>query len=300
MTSDTLSRGSLGVPAHAGTSTLRRKKQSAQLGFNINLSVLNPKDLKQKKTVGKWVGAVPIDEKSGAYDLAGGAAQERTLRIAIDTVGSAKGFTDTFGGKLIGKAEKKDTLASYTYKRLVGDKEVAVTVKKSDPMKFEAVELAKGPSENYPHTSVNGRLDYDYETGNWLTDGIHFKYQLDGKDYEDVMTGTIKWIEDPDRKTNGKGHYDFNLRFNEDKNKKASGEGAAFEKMSEEDAFFAVDNTIPCLTGQIAYVDSMVGGKDIPASSKITYSLNANKLTKQQVMNFFKLWLVCTGPTNDE
>ena len=34
--------------------------------------------------------------------------------------------------------------------------------------------------------------------------------------------------------------------------------------------------------------------------SGVTYNLNANKLTKQQVMNFFKLWMIAVGPTNDE
>jgi hypothetical protein len=282
------------------TSTLQRKKQSAQLEFNIGLAVLNPKDLTQKKDVGKWVGLVPIDEKSGAFDLAGGRAHERPLRIAVDAIGRASAFTDNFAGKLVGKAEKKEGLAAYTYKRMVGGKEVAVTVKRSDPIRFEQVEMAKGPVEIYPHTFVNGRLDYDYETGNWLTDGIRFRYSLDGKEVEDVMTGTIKWVEDPQRKTNGKGYYEFNLRFNEEKNKKAGGESAAFEQMSAEDAFFAVDNTIPALTGKIAYVDTMISGKDAPSSSKVTYNLNANKLTKQQVMNFFKLWVLCTGPANDE
>ena len=32
----------------------------------------------------------------------------------------------------------------------------------------------------------------------------------------------------------------------------------------------------------------------------MTYHLDANKLTKQQIVNFFKLWMVCVGPTNDE
>ena len=124
----------------------------------------------------------------------------------------------------------------------------------------KAHELAKGPAEIYPHTMVMGRLDYDYETGNWLTDGIHFKYNMDGKDVEDVVTGTIKWIEDNDRQTNGKGHYEFNLRFNEDKNKTAKSESDAFDKMKEEDAFFAVDNTVPSLTGKVEYVDTFSGG----------------------------------------
>jgi len=279
------------------SSVLGRTKQNAKLAYNINIAVLNPHDLKQKKNVGKWVGEIAIDPQTGAYDLARG---ESPLRIAIDAVGKATAFTDKFGGKLVGKAEKKESLTSYTYNRIVGNKTVSVTVKKSDPMRFDNIELAKGPAEVYPHTFVTGRLDYDYETGNWFTDGIHFKYNLDGKDVDDVITGSIKWVEEPDRATNGKGHYEFNLRFNEDKNKPAQSESAAFEKMSSEDAFFAVDNSIPCMTGKIDYVDTFISGGTTPSSSKITYHLTANKLTKQQIVNFFKLWMVCVGPTNDE
>lgn len=282
------------------SSVLGRVKQQGNMQYDINIAVLNPKDLKQKRNVGKWVGTLPTDPASGAYNLSGGAAQQSQLRIAIDQVGSAKAFTDPFGGKILGKAEKKDNLASATYKRLIGDKTVTVTVAKVDPMRFENVELAKGPAESYPHSMVTGRLDYDYETGNWLTDGIHFKYNIDGKDIEDVVTGTIKWIEDSDRQTNGKGHYEFNLRFNEDKNKPAATEAAAFDKMKEEDAFFAVDNTVPSLTGKVDYVDTFTGGTTTPMASKITYHLNANKLTKQQIANFFKLWMLVAGPTNDE
>jgi hypothetical protein len=281
------------------TKTLGRKKQDALVTYSLDLAVLNPKDLKQERTVGKWVGTMPIDTASGAYNLAGGAAKDSPLRISVDAVGKAAAFVDKFAGRLIGKAEKKDSLAEYHYKRIIGDKTVQHTAKKVDPMRFEAITLAKGPSENYPSTGVSGRLDYDYETSNWFTDGIHFTYNFDGKDYTDNVTGSIKWVEDPDYKTNGKGYYDFNIRFNEDKFKKTGSEAAAFDKMSEEDAFFAVDNTIPCLTGRITYVDTM-GGGDAPASSKITYTLNANKLTKQQVMEFFKLWMVAIGPTNDE
>jgi hypothetical protein len=279
------------------TKTLGRTKQNAKLAYSVNIAVLNPKDLKQKKNVGKWVGEAAIDPNTGVYNLGGG---ESPLRIAIDAVGRAPSFTDRFGGRLVGKAEKKESLTSATYKRLIGDKTVTITVNKADPMRFEQLELAKGPAEVYPHTFVNGRLDYDYETGNWFTDGIRFKYQLDGKDVEDVITGSIKWVEDPDRATNGKGKYEFNLRFNEEKNKPASSEAAAFEKMSSEEAFFAVDNSVPTLTGTIEYQDTLISGGTTPSSSKITYHLNANKLTKQQVVNFFKLWMVCVGPTNDE
>jgi hypothetical protein len=50
------------------------------------------------------------------------------------------------------------------------------------------------------------------------------------------------------------------------------------------------------------YEDQMqsVGGKEMPGSSKVKYNLNANQLTKVQIMNFFKLWMICVGPTNDE
>jgi len=282
------------------SSVLGRTKQNANLTYNSKILVLNPKDLKQKKAVGAWVGTVPVDPNTGAYDLAGGKAQESPLRIAVDTAGTAQGFTDSFAGKMFGKAEKKESLAAYTYKRVVAGKQVSVTVKKSDPMRFERVELAKGPAAVYPRTTVDGRLDYDYETGNWYTDGIKFKYAVDGKDYEDLVTGTIKWVEDADRATNGKGYYEFNLRFNEEKNKTPTSEGAAFEKMSDEDAFFAVDNSIPCLTGKVEYVDTFIPGGTTPSASKVTYHLGANKLTKQQIVNFFKLWMVCVGPTNDE
>ncbi len=279
---------------------LQRKKQEAALGFSVDLAVMNPKDLKQKRVVGKWVGTVPIDPASGNFDMAGGAAKDSALRVQIDTVGKAQGFEEKFGGMLVGKAEKKEGLASYTYKRVVGDKEFSFVVKRSDPMRFDNVILAKGPAEVYPRTSVSGRLDYDYETGNWLTDGIKFRYTIDGKEVEDIVTGTIKWVEDADRASNGKGYYEFNLRFNEAKNKTASSEAAAFDKMSAEDAFFAVDNSIPCLTGRVSYIDTFRGGSTTPISSKIEYRLAANKLSKQQIMNFFKLWLIGVGPINDE
>lgn len=282
------------------TKGVLKRVQGAALGFDISLAVLNPKDLKQKKTVGKWVGNVPIDTATGAYDLAGGVKEERPLRIAVDSVGKAAAFEDRFAGRLVGKAETKEDLAGYTYKRIMGDKTVTMTVKKSDPMRFDNIELAKGPAEIYPHTFVNGRLDYDYETGNWLTDKISFKYVLNGKEIEDVVTGTIKWVEDPQHDINGKGYYEFNLRFNESKHKSQSSESDAFDKMSEEDAFFAVDDSIPTLKGRIEFVDTKGFGSDLPTNSKVTYNLHANKLTKQQIMNFVKLWLICVGPTNDE
>ncbi len=271
--------------------------QKAQLAYSIDLAVLNPANLAQKRSVGKWVGTVPVTG-NGEYNEEG--LPDSLQRIAVDAIGKAPAFTDKFGGKLIGKGKKAAN--AVTYIRELAGKQVKVEVKNTDPMRFESLALAMGPAQTYPRTVVNGNLDYDYETGNYYTNGIRFLYQQNGKETEDVVTGSIKWVEDANRASNGKGQYEFNLRFNEAKNTKPAGEAAAFAKMSDEEAFFAVDNTIPSLTGTITYEDQMttVGDKQQPGSSKIKYNLAANQLTKVQIMNFFKLWLVCVGPTNDE
>jgi hypothetical protein len=284
------------------SSVLGRTKQDGRLYYNINLGVRSS-DGKQKAVVGKWVGEVPLDPKTGVYDLAGGKANETPLRFAVEQRGQMQAYTDFFAGRLVGKAEKKESLGATVYKRVVGGKEVKIEVKKADPMKFQGVELAKGPAaSNYPRVIVNGQMDFDYETSNWMIpeQGITFSYNVGGTEINDKMTGSIKWVEDANYATNGKGYYEFNLRFNEEKNKKGQTEDAAFKQMSDEDAFFAVDTTVPALTGRIEYVDSFVSGSESVSASKVTYKLNANKLTKAQVVNFFKLWLICVGPTNDD
>lgn len=277
--------------------TMGFQEQRGQLVYSIDLAVLNPVDMSQKKTIGKWVGTVPIS-KDGVYSVEG--LPDSAHRIAVDAIGRSAAFTDKFGGRLIGKGRKPSN--AVTYIRQLAGKQVKVEVKNTDPMRFESLVLAIGPAQSYPRTTVNGNLDYDYETGNYYTNGIRFNYNQNGKDVEDVVTGSIKWVEDPNRATNGKGQYEFNLRWNEVKAKPATTEADAFAKMSDEEAFFAVDNSIPSLTGTIAYEDQMitVGDKPMPGASKVKYTLNANQLTKVQIMNFFKLWLICVGPTNDE
>ena len=289
------------------TSTLGRKKQNAQLYYNLVINVINPSNPAQHRSIGKWVGTVPIDPQSGAYALAGGSSQESPLRFDVDSVGSVQAFKDPFNGVLAGKAEKKESLAAYTFKRILPNGQTAqVVVKKSDPMRFDSIGLAKGPSNNYPRSTVSGRLDYDYETGNYYTDGIHIAYNENGKDVTDTVTGSIKWIEEPNRKTNGKGHYEFNLRWNEEQNKPKQGEEAAFAATKAEDAFFVVDSAVPSLTGTVDYVDQLDSaikdsdGNPQPSHSKVTYHLSANSLSKQQVMSFAKLWLITIAPTNDE
>jgi hypothetical protein len=279
------------------TKIIKKIAQPAQLYYNLNVTVVNPNDPTQKRQVGKWVGTVPIDTASGAYMLSGGAASESPLRFDLDTVGSLRAYKENFEGKLIGKTEKKETLASYTFKRLLPNGQTAeIVVKKVDPMRFDGVVLPHGPSDVYPKTVVNGRLDYGYETYNYYTDGLKFSYTLNGQDFTDTVTGTIKWVPDKDYDTNGKGFYDFNLRWNEDKNK--SNEAAAFEKLKGEDAFFAVDESVPALTGKIEYLDTLAD--KVVTASKVTYHLDAKHLQKHQVVAFIKAWLIAVGPTNDD
>jgi hypothetical protein len=274
--------------------TLQRPQQEAMFDFEkLDIQVVNPRDPTQKRTVGRWTGVIPIDPATGVYNLAG--TNERPFRIFIEATGRAPQIDERCAGKLVGKATKKEGLVSQTYKRVIGQKTVEYTAKRVDPMKFENAELATGPAMVFPRVTINGRLDYDYETGNWITDGLTFSYKLEGKDYNDVVKGTIKWIE---AKGTDKGHYDFNLRFNEDKNKETSDVGAAFEPGEGLDAFFAVDQRIPTLTGRITYDDKKDG--DTVIESKVVYALDANKLTRQQVMNFVKMWIVASGPANDE
>ncbi len=278
------------------SSVLGRVEQKGQLFYSLDLAVINPVDMTQKKTVGKWVGTVPIDS-NGVYELEG--AGDSKQRISVNAIGKAPAFTDNFGGRLFGKGKKTEGVMSYV--RQLQGKAVKIEVKNVDPMRFENVALAQGPSQNYSRCIVNGNLDFDYETGNWLTNGIRFHYTHNGKEIDDVVTGSIKWVEDANRATNGKGQYEFNLRWNEANNKPASTEADAFTGASDEEAFFAVDNSVPSLSGVVKFEDTMVGGSEpIPSASKITYQLDANQLTKQQIMNFLKLWLVGIGPTNDE
>jgi len=274
------------------------ESKKSKFTYSIDLGLLNPSNPAQKKTVGKWVGTMPVTEK-GEYQIDAGVNNESKLRIAVDAVGKGVAFQDAFSGRIYGKGTKKSTDV-ISFVRKIGGREVKVNVKTSDPMRFESVKLAKGPSANYPAAVVNGDLVYDYETGNYLLNNLHISYSLDGKEVNDSLTGSIKWVQDPNYDTNGKSWFDFNVRFNE--KDKPTSEADAFTEMSDEAAFFAVDTSVSSLTGTVNFEDQMMGsGEDkVPSTSKITYNLTGNNISKQQVMNFFKMWLLAIGPTNDE
>lgn len=289
-------KGQIGRLPNLTSHFLGRVTQSGQLYYDLGFIIHNSSRV---LNVGKWVGTVPMTI-DGQYCLEGQPPLMKH-RIAIDSIGQMTGFEDSFGGRLIGKGHKTGATPMAYFRELKG-KEVKVEVKNVDPMRFQNIILAKGPASSYPRTTVNGSLDYDYETGNWMTNGIRMTYTLNGREVEDVITGSIKWVQDQDYDTSGKGYYQFNLRYNEAKTKPVQDESAALQTESNEDAFFAVDNTVPAITGNVTYQGQMISvrGQAMPAVDKVTYDLTGNGITKLQAVNFVKLWLICVGPTNDE
>ncbi|MCL5282205.1 MAG: hypothetical protein M1376_20135 [Planctomycetes bacterium] len=184
-----------------------------------------------------------------------------------------------------------------TLTRQVKGKTVSLIVKDYDIMTLRGLVLAAGPVRTYPETTVNGEMMYDYERSAWYFRGLTMTYQAEGKTVTDKITGNIKWVESPQRKTNGQGQYEFDVRCNEPE--ATSSEAAVFQKADDEAAFFATDTSMPSLTGTARYVDRFRG--ETVTSSAVTIDLTGNNLNKPQVVNAFKLiWLVSVVPVNSE
>jgi hypothetical protein len=276
---------------------LGRELQRAELSFDVNLSLIDPVDPRKEKQVSQWAGVVPIDS-SGRYQLT------PALVLHTRNVGALPELRDSFAGTIVCKgSEQQHLLAKLRqYSRSFGTRHVVIQSRHIDPIRFSSVKLAAGPLQSYPQTIVDGNLDYDYDTGNWYTNGITFT--LPNK-IKDVVTGSIKWVEDENRKQNGKGHYEFNLRFNEAMQHPVEDESTFFASAGDEELFFAVDPSMPGISGTISYVDafkSIDRGSDEPlvVHSNVIYDLKAQNLSQTQVVNFLKLWLLLVGPVNDE
>jgi hypothetical protein len=256
-------------------------KQSAQLTFALDTDVVNPANLAQTRNVGKLSGIVPIDEKN-AYHFSNGNAA-----ITVFGAGTAKGFESKFSGLALGKppAAKGVAKLQQDVLRVVNGKG-AVSVTKYDKMEFQQHIIAAGPVQIYPEATVNGVMVYDYARTAWYFQGLSVSYAADGKAMRDTITGNIRWVESPNRKTTGQGMYQFDVRVNEP----PPSEAAVFAGSTDESAFFATDDVTPALTGTMNYKDTLVG-EDVTAST-VQIALSANKLTKQQVMYLCKLLLL--------
>lgn len=268
-------------------SKLVGSSQLAKLAYTVDCDVVNPRNPSQTRNVGRLFGTVPVDDKN-TYRFADG-----DLKLVVFPVGTAKGFETVFKGLAVGKPPassegflsklKKEAL---NISRSVNGKNVAIAVTKYDKMEFQGHSLAAGPVQIYPEAVVNGSMIYDYGRTAWYFDGITISYVLDGRQYQDKLTGNIRWIEAANRAASGEGEYQFDVRVNEP----AQAESSVFSGPADESAFFAQDEAIPALTGVMKYKDTMVN--EAVTASAVTIDLKGHKLTKQQAMNLAKLLLL--------
>ena len=259
-------------------------QQPSSLKFDVHCAVVNPANTSQTKEVGRIYGVVPID-LNGAYRFDDG-----TLQIAINQIGAAHDFTTKFKGLAAGKPPVKargllDSIQKeiMNVSKQVQGKTVTVQVKKYDIMKFQNFVLAGGPVQIYQDVTVNGSMIYDYDRGAWYFKDLTMSYTDNGRQLADRISGSILWVEKPDRKTTGIGEYDFDLRVNEP----APSEASVFAAPADEAAFFTSDSSIPGLTGTMKYKDILRGDDTI--ASDVAIDLTGNKLTKQQAMGLCKL-----------
>lgn len=259
--------------------------QPRVLIYDIGCDVVNPRNPAQTKNVGRLFGNVPISS-DGTYQYDKG-----TLEMSVLPMGNAGGFTSKFTGSALGKpmnrpANWMDNLKreAVNITRSVNGKTMTVILKKYDKMAYQPTVLAAGPVAIYQTVMVNGEMLYDYEKYSWFFNNVTVQYPENGVIKIDRLSGTVRWVESPQRKTNGEGEYQFDIRVNEPPPNTA----AAFAPASDESAFFETDTTIPALTGTMKYKDTIVRG-DITTSSVVTVDLTGNNLSKQQTMVLAKM-----------
>ena len=273
--------------------------QPAQLTYSIDADVVNPRNPSQTRNVGKIYGVSPVT-KNNVYMFTDG-----NTKITVFPLGQAKGFDSNFRGTVVGRPNTTSSSDEGVFAKLkkealnitkvVNGKSVTIPVTKYDKMEFQDHILPAGPVQIYPEVKVNGSLVYDYGRSAWYFDGVTVVYAVDGRQYQDKLSGNIRWIESPSRATTGEGQYEFDIRVNEP----AQSEASVFSGPTDESAFFSTDDTIPALTGLMKYKDTMVN--DTVMSSAITVDLKGNKLSKQQVMYLTKLlFLTSVVPLNAE
>ena len=271
--------------------------QPRSLKYNVDLDLINPNKPSQTKNIGRMYGFVPITS-DGVYNYNNGS-----LLVDVLPMGNAGGFTSKFTGTAAGKplvrpANWTDTLReTVNISRLVNGKPMTVSLNHYDKMEFNTVVLAMGPTQNYQPVTVNGTMLYDYDKKCWFFNNFTVQY-AEGQNIKfDRVTGTIRWVPDTHRCSNGLGEYQFDVRVNEP----LPDSSAAFTPTStDESAFFSNDTAVPGLSGTMKYKDSFdpktvdcekdpTGDNAIVTSSAITIDLNSNNITKQQLMVLAKV-----------
>jgi hypothetical protein len=173
---------------------------------------------------------------------------------------------------------------------------MTVALKKYDKMDFQQNVIAAGPIQIYQQVTTSGELLYDYDKNCWFANNVIMQYADNGMIKADRLTGTIRWVESPQRKINGEGEYQFDLRVNEP----PPGAAAAFDsKVNDEASFFETDTAVPALTGTMKYKDVLSGDKTM--SSTVAIDLVGNNITKQQTMALCKIVVfACVVPMNSD
>ena len=254
--------------------------QPRQLDYNLDCDVVNPKNPSQTRNVGRLYGIVPVDA-DGVYRY-----DQGTLKVDILPMGSAGGFTSKFDGQAAGKKPNKpanwfSSLSVVNITRSINGKTTTVALTKYDKMDFHQHVIAAGPVGIYGRSTVNGELLYDYDKNCWFANNLSIQYD-DG--HSDRVAGIIRWVESPQRKQNGEGEYQFDIRLNEP----LVSESAAFNaKPADESSFFETDNTVAGLSGTMKYKDTLRG--DTTLASQVIIDLTGNNITKQQTMVLCKI-----------
>lgn len=260
--------------------------QPRQLDYDIACDVVNPKNVAETKNVGRLYGKVPINP-SGVYMYS-----DSSLVIDVLPIGNAGGFTSKFRGSAKGKPMNRpqnwlDTLQAQTVNitRSVNGKVSTVQLKKYDKMEFNQCVLAAGPVAIYQQVTVNGEMLYDYDKNCWFLNNITMQYAESNLVRSDRVTGTMRWIESPQRKQNGEGEYQFDVRVNEPPVDPAK---VFTTSDADESAFFTTDTAIPAIVGTMKYKDALNSSGET-MSSKVTLNLTGNNITKLQTMALTKM-----------
>lgn len=256
-------------------------EQTRSLSYDMVCDVVNPKNPSQTRNVGRIFGKVPVDQ--------GGAYLYGSLVCSVLPMGSAVGFDSKFGGVALGKPPGTKQVsgiqkAAMNIQRQVQGKTVTVVIRKYDKMVFQSHVLCAGPVQIYQEVTVNGEMVYDYDRYAWHFNNVTVQYAVGGVVKMDRLTGSIRWIEAPNRKTSGEGQYEFDIRVNEP----PPSESAAFSSPEDESAFFVTDSAIPSLTGTMKYKD-VFNSDGATVASAVKIDLTGNQLTKQQAMVLCKL-----------
>jgi hypothetical protein len=278
---------------------LGREKQAARLVYDIKLSVFRSTDGREIEA-GKIAGVVPITPEN-VYEYSRG-----TLETITDTVGIVEGFRAPFKGRAFGKPkEDTSTLGSITKQakaiKVFQNKAGKIVVDKYDVMKLENALIGAGPGRGYSEVGINGAMTYCYKRYVWFFDeGFNITTTIAGKPVQNRLSGNVKWTESEPKGGIREGAYRYDVRYNETI---APGGEAKFFQEENEDAFFAVDPSLVCITGTMSYKDTMEGqGEDAtPVKSVIVVDLTGNKVHYLDLRAFVEMsGFLAVVPWNEE